>query len=85
MTLAEERAMPSRPATRSWTVWPLLFGIIEVNSLPMPMPETRPMSSQTLPLSSVLSAAARTLPEPDAVPPKSGCWRRAAVASRSGS
>ncbi len=85
MTVADERAMPSSSATRSITVCPLLSGFVAVNSLPAPTPETRPMSNQTPPLSSVCRAAVRILPESAAAPPKSGCWRRAAVASKSGS
>ena len=58
---------------RSMTVCPLLSGLTAVNSLPTPTPETLPMSSKTVPSSSVFKAAVRILPESAAVPPKSGC------------
>ena len=84
-TFAVDRAMPSNSWTRRTTPLPAPVSAVEVNSLPGPMPETRPMSSHTRPSSSVFSAAVSTLPLSAAWPPKRGCWRRADEASRSGS
>ena len=63
MILEEETAIPSRLVIRSLIVFSSVFFAIEANSLPTPIPETRPMSSHTLPSSSVFSAAVRTFAE----------------------
>src|ERR1035437_2166852 len=83
-TAATERAMPSRLVIRSSVLGPLSASLA-INSLPTPMPDARPISSETLPSLLVLSAVACSFPELAAFPPKSGCSRRAAPASRSGS